>query len=173
MFKPTPSQVRLPLPIRPRGGAIGAEVQLSATGLAPNVRHIIAFANLTSYQLVGRVTTDQNGGFAIAQRVPDWAELDRVHYFFAALANEIPLAFSHGFHVTAADGTGTVTGWIGDRAEGCVDLRDVREELYHLTGDIGERKPNDRVVVRGTIAESTPCSGTGIVIAVRDVRVPV
>ena len=173
MIKPPTSQVRLPLPIRPKGGAIGAEVQLSATGLAPNTRHIIAFANLINYQLVGRVTTDENGSFAIAQRVPDWAELDRVHYFFAALANEVPLAFSNGFHVTAPDGTATVTGWIGNRSEGCVDLRDPREELYHLVGDVGERKPDERVVVRGTIAEPTACSGAGIVIAVKEVRVPV
>ena len=172
MFKPPPSQVRLPLPIRPKGGAIGTEVQLSATGLAPNVSHLIAFANLTKYQLLGRVTTDENGSFAAAHRVPDWAEPDGVHYFFAALGNEVPLAFSTGFHVTAADGSATVTGWIGNRAEGCVDLRDVKEELYHLVGDVGERKPDDRVVVRGTIADATACSGTGIVIAVRDVRVP-
>jgi hypothetical protein len=145
---------------------------LSATGLAPNTRHIIAFANLMNYQLVGRVETDENGSFASTQRVPDWAELDRVHYFFAALANEIPLAFSSGFHVTAADGGATITGWIEGGTAGCVELRDVREELYHLAGDIGERKRGDRVVVRGTIAEPTACSGTGIVIAVKDVRVP-
>jgi hypothetical protein len=169
---PPLSQVRLPLPIRPKGGAIGAEVQMSATGLAPNTRHIIAFANLLNYQLVGRVTTDENGSFSTTQRVPDWADVDRPHYFFAALANEVPLAFSTGFHVTAADGVATVTGWIEDRTGGCVNLKDVREELYHLTGDVGERKSGERVEVRGTIADQAVCGGAGIVVAVTSVRVP-
>jgi hypothetical protein len=163
--------VRLPLPIRPKGGAIGTEVHLSTTGLAPNTRYIIAFANLTNYQLVGRVTTDESGSFSTTQRVPDWAELDRVHYFFAALANEVPLAFSTGFHVTAADGAAVVTGWIEERTAACVELRDVKEELYHLTGEVGERKAGERVEVRGTITDSTACAGAGIVIAVRTVRV--
>ena len=171
MIRSTLAQQRLPLPIRPQGGGAGTVVRLSATGLPPQTRFLIAFANLSQYQLLQRVTTDENGSFITAQEVPDWAELNRVHYFFASYDDEIPVAFSSAFHVTAANGVARVTGTIGERTEGCVDLRDARNELYHLQGDVGERQPGDHVTVAGTIGDPTACSGTGIVIAVTDFRV--
>ena len=48
MVAPFVPQVRLPLPISPRGGAIGTVVELSATGLPPKSTLLIAFANLQS-----------------------------------------------------------------------------------------------------------------------------
>jgi hypothetical protein len=171
MLRPTLLQQRLPLPIRPKGGAAGTVVRLSAEGLPPSSRLLIAFANLSQYQLLQRVTTDENGSFITAQEVPEWAELNRVHYFFASFDDEIPLALSSGFHVTAENGIARVTGSIGERADGCVDLRDAKNELYHLEGDLGERKPGDRVTVVGTIADPTACGGAGIAIAVSDFRV--
>lgn len=171
MFQPPPPQQKLPLPIRPKGGAVGTVVRLSATGLPPSQRLIIAFANLSQYQLMQRITTDDNGSFVTAQEVPDWAELNRVHYFFASFDDEIPLALSSGFHVTAGNGIARVTGTVGDGAAGCVELRDAKNELYHLEGDVGERKPGERLTVVGTIADPAACSGTGIAIAVTDFRV--
>ena len=171
MTRPTPPQQKLPLPIRPKGGAVGTVVRLTASGLPPSTRLIIAFANLSQYQLMQRVATDETGTFTTAQEVPEWAEPNRVHYFFASFDDEIPLALSSGFHVTTADGTARVAGTIGERADGCVDLRDAKNELYHLTGDVGERKPGDRITVRGTIADPAACGGAGIVIAVSEFSV--
>ena len=160
-------QEKLPLPIAPRGGAIGTEVSLGATGLPPQANLLIAFANLQSYQLLQRVTTDSEGRFTTTEKVPPWAIVGGVHYFFASFSDERPLALSDGFHVTTADGTVRVKGMIGGQVQSCVELRNTGDVLYHLVGGIGERLPGDRVSVTGTIADA--CAGPGIVIAVTDI----
>ena len=169
MTGPTLIQQKLPLPITPRGGAIGSVVSLEATGLPAQSRLIIAFANLQSYQLMQRVTTDDDGYFTTTQEVPPWAIVGGVHYLFASFSDERPLALSDGFHVTTADGTARVRGKVGEQAEGCVELRNSGDVLYHLVGDVGERAPGDRVTVVGTIADNTACAGPGIAIAVTDI----
>src|SRR5687767_7951583 len=156
-------QVRLPLPISPRGGAIGTVVSLSATGLPPEATLLIAFANLQSYQLMQRVITDKDGAFTTTQEVPEWAELNGAHYFFASFADERPLAFSYAFHVTPRSGVARVQGTIGSQVEGCVDLKTPGDVLYHLTGDVGALKAGDRVSVTGTIADQAVCGGAGVV----------
>jgi hypothetical protein len=171
MIDRIPPQQRRPLPIVPRGGAIGTAVTLSATGLPPNETLLIAFANLQGYQLLQRVATDADGSFSTTQTVPSWAVRDGVHYFFASFSDEIPLALSSGFHVTSANGTARIKGTIGSQADGCVDLEDYGETTYHLVGDIGQRSPGDRVAVTGTIGEAAACGGTGVVIMVTEIAV--
>ena len=166
-FRP---QVRLPLPISPRGGAIGTVVNLSATGLPPSVQMLVAFANLQSYQLLQRIDTDAQGSFSTTQEVPAWAEINGAHYFFVSFADERPVAFSHAFHVTPRNGTARVTGTIAQVAEGCVDLKTPGDVLYHLVGQVGELGAGDRVTVLGTIAEApAACGGTGVAIQVTEV----
>ena len=172
MTGPMLIQQKLPLSITPRGGAIGSKVSLEATGLPPQSNLLIAFANLQSYQLMQRVTTDDEGYFTTTQEVPPWAIVGGVHYLFASFSDERPLALSEGFHVTTADGTVRVRGKIGDQAEGCVELRNSGDVLYHLVGGIGERALGDRVTVTGTIADAAACAGPGIAIAVMDIAPP-
>jgi hypothetical protein len=162
-------QQRLPLPIAPRGGAIGTVVTLGATGLPPEQELLIAFANLQGYQLLKRVTTDVDGAFATTLTVPPWAQRDGLHYVFASFSDEIPLALSSAFHVTAPDGIARIEGTIGSAAGGCVDLSDGFEGLYHLVGEVGDRKAGDKVAVAGTIEDAAACSGKGIVIRVTEV----
>ena len=169
MTGPMRIQQKLPLPITPRGGAIGTEVSLEATGLPPQSNLLITFANLQSYQLLQRVRTDDEGYFTTTQEVPPWAIVGGVHYFFASFSDERPLALSEGFHVITADGTARVRGKIGDQAESCVELRTTGDVLYHLVGGVGARLPGDRVAVTGTIADADACAGPGIAIAVTDI----
>ena len=169
MTDPKILQVKLPLAIAPRGGAIGADVTLEATGLPPQANLLIAFANLQSYQLLQSVLTDDDGSFTTTEKVPPWAMLDGVHYFFGSFSDERPLAMSDGFHVTAADGGARVEGTIGSQVEGCVELRNAADVLYHLVGGIGVQSPGDRVAVRGTIADVSSCGGLGVGMAVTDV----
>ena len=169
MTDPVLVQQKLPLPISPRGGAIGTEVLLEATGLPPQANLLIAFANLQSYQLLQRVKTDDEGSFTTTEEVPPWAIVGGVHYFFTSFSDERPLALSDGFHVTTADGTARVRGKIGDQVESCVELRNSGDVLYHLVGGIGESVPGDRVTVTGTIADAAACAGPGIAIAVSDI----
>ena len=169
MSKSPIRQVRLPLPIAPRGGAIGTVVELTATGLPPSSSMLLAFANLQSYQLLQTIEVDTQGNFTTTQEVPAWAEINGAHYFFVSFADERPVAFSHAFHVTPNSGIARVNGTIGERVDGCVDLRTPGDVLYHLTGNLGDLQPGDRVTVGGTIAESPACGGNGVVIAVTGV----
>lgn len=161
---------KLPLPMVPRGGAVGTVVKLSATGLPPNTQLLIAFANLQMYQLLQRVTTDENGTFATQEVVPKWAKLDGVHYWFASLRDEIPLALSAGFHVTSADGTARISGTLVEPTGGCVTLHDGAETSYHLSGDLAGHQVGARVAVTGTIVEEAACSATAIGIGVTSVQ---
>ena len=169
MTGPVLIQQKLPLPITPRGGAIGSEVLLEATGLPPQARLLIAFANLQGYQLLQRVETDDAGSFTTTETVPPWAIVGGVHYFFTSYSDERPLALSDGFHVTTADGTARVRGRLGEQVESCVELRNSGDVLYHLVGGVGESAPGDRVTVIGTIADAATCAGPGIGIAVTDI----
>jgi hypothetical protein len=158
------------LPLDPRGGAIGSAVALRASGLPPDTELLIAFANLQNYQLIQRVRTDSTGSFTARSQVPEWAILDGVHYFFASFSDEIPVALSSGFHVTAPDGTARVEGTIERQAGGCLDLKNAGDVVYHLAGNVGERRPGERVAVLGTIAaEAAACAGTGPVIMVKEI----
>ena len=172
MTNPVLLQQKLPLPITPRGGAIGTVVGLEATGLPPQSNLLIAFANLQAYQLMQRVTTDDKGYFTTTQEVPPWAMVGEVHYLFASFSDERPLAMSEGFHVTTADGIVLVRGKIGDQDESCVELINSGDVFYHLVGPIGERSLGDRVTVTGTIADAAACVGPGIAIAVTDITPP-
>jgi hypothetical protein len=162
-------QQRLPLPLDPRGGAIGSAVVLKASGLPPDTNLLIAFANLQNYQLIQRVLTDSTGSFTATSQVPDWAILDGVHYFFASHSDEIPLALSAGFHVTAPDGTARVEGTIERPATGCVDLKNAGDVVYHLVGNVGNPQTGARVTVVGTITDPAVCNGIGPVIAVKEI----
>jgi hypothetical protein len=170
MAPPFVPQVRLPLPIEPRGGAIGTVVSLSATGLPPEETLLIAFANLQSYQLLQQVTTDKDGSFSTTQEVPRWAELNGAHYFFASRSDERPLAFSYAFHVTPNSGVARVTGTIGSAVNGCLDQKTPGDVLYHLTGATGTRVAGERVRVTGTIADAAVCGGAGVVIDVTEIE---
>ena len=159
-------QVRLPLPITPRGGAIGTVVELSATGLPPSTGLLVAFANLQSYQLMQTIETDAQGTFATTQEIPAWAEINGAHYFFVSFADERPIAFSHAFHVTPNSGVARVSGTIGAGSDGCIDLKTAGDVLYHLTGEVGDLVAGDRVTLTGTIADAAACGGNGVAIAV-------
>lgn len=161
-------QERLPLPISPRGGAVGSVVSLSATGLPPQTGLLVAFANLQSYQLLGDLVTDPNGSFSTTAIVPPWAELDGLHYFFVSFSDERPLALSPAFHVTAPDGTARVEGTIETAAEGCLDLKAPGDGLYHLVGGTRQHRTGERIAVVGRIGDAAACGGNGVVITVRD-----
>ena len=117
------------------------------------------------------MVTDAEGSFATTQEVPHWAEVNGPHYFFASFADERPLAFSGAFHVTPSSGVARISGTIGERVGGCVDLRTPGDVLYHLVGDLGDAQPGARVSVTGTIAAAAACGGSGVTLAVTAITV--
>jgi hypothetical protein len=157
------------LPCTPRGGAIGTEVTVGTAGLPPEEPMLVAFANLQSYELLRRVLTDKDGAFTATVRVPAWADVNVVHYVFVSRLDERPLAMTEPFHVTAPDGVARVVGRIGERVNGCLELKNTEGIPYHLIGAGEEHKTGALVRVLGTVAASDPCGSDVLAISVSDI----
>src|SRR5690606_30707985 len=93
------------LVVSPRGGPVDAEVTVTLGGLRAGESVILGFGSLAAHELVAQVNADAQGAVRTTVRIPYWAEVDRPHFFFWALADQRPRGFSEPFHVTAADGT--------------------------------------------------------------------
>ena len=151
----------------PRGGAIGSEVTVGTAGLPPEETMLIAFANLQSYELLRRIQTDKNGAFTATVKVPIWAEVNGAHYIFVSLLDERPLALTAPFHVSSADGTVHLTGFVGPTVQDCVTMMK-GEVTYHLVGVSGKHREGELVSVTGRIADADPCGDENLSIAVTD-----
>ena len=157
------------LGVSPRGGPVEGEVTVSLGGLRAGERIILGFGSLAAHELVAEVDTNDQGAFTTTVRIPYWAELDRPHFFFWALADQRPRGFSDPFHVTAPDGTARVTGTIRDPGASCLTLEGPGGTVYTLQGDLGTWQPGTRVRVTGTVADGPACSGEGLPISVREI----
>lgn len=165
------------LVVSPRGAPVDAEVTVSMDGLRAGEMVILGFGSLAAHELVAQVEVNAEGAFVTTVKIPYWAELDRPHFFFWALADQRPRGFSDAFHVTARDGTariaGTIAGPVSDPTGGatdCVALRGPAETVYMLQGAIGGWAPGTRVRVIGTVAGDPACSGEGLPISVREIE---
>lgn len=157
--------------VSPRGAPPEGEVTLTMTGLPPLQPIRIGFGSFHQNQNFGRAEAGEDGRVTVTVRVPDWAEQDRVHFFYVSQGNRAPRAFSDAFHVTAPDGTVRISGTISTVPAGsCVEMDGPDGTLYALQGDLGLWYPGDRVDVVGTVADGAGCSGRGLPIAVREMR---
>jgi hypothetical protein len=166
---PIPPQQRRRITVTPRGAPVGAEVTVNLTALPPMIGIQVGFGNLQAHQIVALSSSDGEGQASIKVKVPEFSEINRVHFFFVAFDDASPRGVSPGFHVTAADGTARFTGRI-EAGEGCTALRTAFDDLYALIGDTRAFAPGTRVSVRGTIAEGAPCGGEGIPVAIDEIR---
>jgi hypothetical protein len=141
-------------------------------GLLPGTPVIIGFGSLSAHELLGQVDVDAEGEASIEVEIPYWAELNRPHIFFWALADQRPRGFSDPFHVTAPDGTARVVGTIRAPEErtSCIPLQGPNDTRYMLQGVSGDWAPGTRVTVTGTVLDGPACSGAGLPIFVREIR---
>lgn len=129
-------------------------------GLPPDTGMIVGFGTLQAgYEWIGEEVSDRAGALAATVEVPDWAEANRVHFFFVTLPDQPPVGTSPGFHVTAPDGTLRLTGEVTEvvmepAAPGApvVLLQGDFEVLYCLSGNVGDPEPGQRVRVEGIVA---------------------
>ena len=166
---PVPQQQRR-LQVTPRGAPPAGQVTVKLTGMPPLTGLRIGFGSLQEHQFIGRTASDAEGNATETVRIPDWAQRDKVHYFFMAYDDMQPRGFSDAFHVTGPDGMARVSGVIGDEGGSCSPLRNASDDLYTLIGDTREFKAGSRVVVRGRVVEGAPCGDLGIAIAVTEIR---
>ena len=160
-----------------RGGPVGAEIGVVVIGLPPFQRVRIGFGSLSQYEVLGGKDADATGTFDITLYVPQWAELDRVHFFVASYggndrpASLPPRVLSEPFHVTNAEGIARIYGTISPVAtSSCLAVDGPDKTLYTLEGDTGLWSPGQRVMVIGTIADRSACGSKGVPITVKEIR---
>ena len=122
-------------------------------------------ATRSSFEVLRQLVTSERGEMSAVVEVPDWATVDRTHYFVLVDVYFRPLAVSAAFHVTEPDGTLRRRGAIADGEGGCLTLREAGEgeEIYVLTGDVQELTLGDEVLVEATLGESPGCGqGTAL-----------
>lgn len=150
----------------PRSGAPGVEVTVETRDLpALTPVYLGMGATRSSFEVLSRFVTSERGEMSAVIEVPDWATVDRTHYFVLVDVYFRPLAVSAAFHVTERDGTLRRRGAIADGPGDCLILREGGEgqEVYVLTGDVQGLTVGDEVLVEATLSESPGCGqGTAL-----------
>jgi hypothetical protein len=170
-----PAQPTLSVP----GAAVGSQVTVSMSqGLPPGSRMSMGFGGLSgSYELIGRAQTDSLGAFSLTVAVPEWAERNRIYYFFLNAGGASRL-FSDPFIVTDGEGALQVTGFVTEMADGCVVMAGFDETKYALIGVTTTHAVGDRITVdgslgaaQGVVPAGSPCARRpSIPVRVRAVR---
>ena len=167
---PLPRSQQQSVLISPRGGAAGSEVTVGMAGLPPITSVRISFGSMIAYEVINRTVTDVEGNFTMIITVPEWVEVDELHYVLVSYGRGQPRQRSDGFHVTAPDGTARVMGEISSDGGGCVTLRNSSEVLYNLVGEMEQWSQGAFVSVTGDIADGSACEEQGIAISVREIN---
>ena len=145
----------------PRSGPTGTAVTVEMKDLpAVTPVYLGMGATRSSFEVLSRFVTDQNGEMSQVVEIPSWAMSDRTHFFVLVDVYFRPLAISEAFHVTEQDGTLVRKGRITDESGSCLTMREEGESqgLYALLGDTHGLKPGEDVVVKGTLAEFSDCT---------------
>jgi hypothetical protein len=166
-------QQRRRIAVTPKGAAPGGEVTVTVSNMPPMLNIKVGFGSLQEYQFIGRQATDGDGGFVEKMTIPDWAQRNKVHYFFVAYDDESPRGVSEPFHVTARDGTATVAGQLTTEGRSCRAMKNALDVVYTLVGDTSAWPAGAKVVVTGTIVDGAPCGDQGITLGVTDVKASV
>jgi hypothetical protein len=114
-------------------------------------------AQRVGFEVLKEVLSDDKGVFADTIKIPDWSTNNRPVMLIVFDFYFNPLAISSAFQVTDADGMMVRTGRLQQPTGRCAELLSTENDKYWLTGDIGEFRPGDRVVVQTRLGKPTDC----------------
>ena len=146
--------------VEPRTGPPGTVVKVYTENLPLQAKiHVGVGAMRAGFEALAEGTQEMWGEVSATVRIPDYATWERPLVFIVFNGIFSPIGISDPFHVTNEEGLVQRAGRITDEGLGCVTLRDGDQYVYALTGDLGDLKPGDEVVVEGTITVGGPCEG--------------
>ncbi len=150
-----------PLRIRdmnPNSGPNGTRLTIGVDSLGPmNALRIGIGATGSGFEEVGQVLSDMDGRISLDLTVPQWPRPDRAYLVIVFDLYFRPLAFSDPFHVTGPNGIVERQGELTATGTSCVPFSDRDGFSYKLTGDTGDFRPGQEVIVEGTIADASVC----------------
>jgi hypothetical protein len=114
-------------------------------------------AQRVGFEVLNEVLSDDKGVFSDTIRIPEWASITRPVMLIVFDFYFNPLAISSAFQVTDANGMLQRTGRLQEPTGRCAELLSTENDHYWLTGDIGEFRPGDRVVVQSKLGEPEDC----------------
>ncbi len=152
----------------PRTGPPGTVVEVYTENLPPQAKiHVGVGAMRAGFEALAEGTQDVWGEVSAQVRVPDYATWERPLVFIVFNGVFSPIGISDPFHVTDPEGRVRRTGRITDEGLACATLRDHDQYVYALSGDLGDLKPGDEVVVEGVISLSGSCGGADAIEVIR------
>src|SRR5688572_14670042 len=114
-------------------------------------------AQRVGFEVLNEVLSDDKGVFADTIRIPEWASINRPVMLIVFDFYFNPLAISSAFQVTDVNGMLQRTGRLQEQTGRCAELLSTENDHYWLTGDIGEFRPGDRVVVQSKLGTPADC----------------
>lgn len=170
VLDPSLSRQEPDMVLSPRAAAVGDAVQVSMGELPPGTVILVGFGGIgTPHEILTETRVDGQGRFSVSVEIPAWAELNQNHFFYMAFSDQRPRVFSEPFVVTGPDGSIRVSGEITPDGGECIVLKGSNDALFSLVGAVGTPAPGSRVVVDGTVVESSTCT-QGATIRVRTLR---
>ncbi len=153
--------------VEPRTGPPGTVVKVYTENLPLQARiHVGVGAMRAGFEALAEGTQEMWGEVSASVRIPDYTTWERPLVFIVFNGNFSPIGISDPFHVTSEEGLVRRAGRITDEGLGCVTLRDGDQYMYALTGDLGDLKPGDEVVVEGSVTVDGPCGGADAIAVV-------
>lgn len=154
--------------VEPRMGPAGTEVAIYTENLPPQAKiHVGVGAMRAGFEALAEGTQEIWGEVSASVTIPGYANWERPIVFIVFNGVFSPIGISDPFHVTNDDGMVQRTGRITDEGLGCVTMRDNDQYMYALSGDLGDLKPGDEVVVEGGITLDGQCGDADSIEVVR------
>lgn len=153
--------------IVPTSGAPGSEVAVKS-GSMPAITPIrIGFGATTGFEALDMILTSEAGEFSTRAVVPEWASWDRAYRFIVFDVYFRPIALSEPFYATSKEGLVYREGRINRSSASCVTITQINGEVHALTGaDTAQLRTGTTAGVEGSIAGSSPCATSGILIRI-------
>jgi hypothetical protein len=145
----------------PGTGRAGTTVTLTTGGMpAITPVRIGIGATQVGFEEIGQALTTATGELTIDVEVPGWADPSFAHVFIVFDFYFAPIALSSEFFVLGPDGNVSREGRIMNDVPECEAPALLTDDgiLYALTGDLAEFGVGDRVIVEGSVSNSSLCS---------------
>ena len=147
------------LSFSPQAGPIGTRVELEGEGFRPHEQlRLLMGRTASDLRRQRNIQANRRGRVQTSVEIPEWAWSGRRVFFGLQSSDGRRRAMAGPFRVTAKPPQPlTLRGTLLTGGAECAVFRSDDGRRYSLTGNLGNFRPGDRVVVRGRVAEVSIC----------------
>lgn len=147
------------LAFSPPAGPLGTRVELEGEGFRPfEPLRLLMGRSASDLRRQRNVQANRRGRVQTAVEIPEWARQGRSVFFALQSSDGRRRAVAGPFRVTERPSQPlTLRGTLLTGGAECAVFRSDDGRRYSLTGNLGNFRPGDRVVVRGRVADVSTC----------------